>query len=108
MEKNKIEKVKEEFEKEPNSVEMHINRIPTHAHSSFKELANELFAGDYGMTLTYLIWREDLRSEFYQEYSRLEARIDELEKELSNMKDFVSNKLGNKDEEDKGSINTIG
>jgi hypothetical protein len=61
------------------SESLSMSRVPMPARKKFIELANTEFAGDYGMTLKYLVNSLEEKSKF--EY--LLARIEELEDAIS-------------------------
>ena len=94
------EKTEELKDKSQKAVSMSINRVPMHTFKSFKKLASELFADDYGAALTYLIYREDIRTEFYGEMEDFEERLSQLE--------AMIHKIASQDETKESESKTIG
>lgn len=82
-----LEKLKDRFAELPSPREMHISRVPKTTYDSFKELADNEFAGDYGMTLKWLLDREEIRDEMYSELSKLTERVRRLESVVSELND---------------------
>ncbi len=83
-----IQKIKEEFHDEPDTVKLRANRVPKYVSDDLKDEADEKFAGDYGMALTF--WhkrKEDVENlhtvinDLTARIARLERRIEEINKD---------------------------
>jgi len=88
MEDEDIQKIKDEFKEEPETVKFRANRVPKWVSDDLKDEANEKFAGDYGMALTY--WRLRIKrldnlittvNDLTKRVVRMEQRIEELNSE---------------------------
>jgi len=99
----KIEKIKEEFKGDPESVKLRINRVPKYVSDDLKELADEKFAGDYGMALTHYHQMYERVQQFHDVVADLQGRIARLEtrvQDLMNEDDEIS-------DEDKEGLDVI-
>lgn len=83
-----IQKIKEEFKSEPETVSLNINRVPKYVSDELKGQANEKFAGDYGMALTFWHLRnrrveelQDIVNDLISRIFKLENRFDRMESE---------------------------
>lgn len=77
-----IEKIKDEFKSEPQTVRLKINRVPEYVSNDLKDLANEKFAGDYGMALTFWHQRQERMDDVISVVHDLVARVARLERAL--------------------------
>lgn len=96
--KEDLEQLKEEIRSAPDADELHINRVPQGALDEFKDLANEQFAGDYGMTLAYLLRRENLRDDLFQVTKTNRMFIDQLAERLDIVEDQLSDEANEESE----------
>jgi len=68
-----------------NFQELHINRVPDPAVNKLQELAYDMFAGDYGATLAYLLELHELREEFDAKLVATNQKVVELEDRLNKL-----------------------
>lgn len=94
-----IQKIKEDFKGEPDTVKLRINRVPKYVSDDLKELADEKFAGDYGMALTYYHQMYQQHETFLNVVNDLTARVARLE---SRVQDLINGEDEVDDEGDEG------
>ncbi len=85
-----------------NQDSLHISRVPKKTRDAFVELANEDYAGDYGMCLVMLM------SQVINSNERmLLEEIDELNERLNQLEARVSSSASKETSEDKKTIKTL-
>ena len=77
-----IQQIKNSKGENFNFTELHINRVPDQAVQRLKNISYEMFAGDYGATLAYLLELHELRQEFDQKLVNTNRKVVELEDKL--------------------------
>lgn len=95
-----IEKIKDEFKDEPETVKLRINRVPKYVSDDLKDLANEKFAGDYGMALTFWHRRSEQHDKFQSIVNDLTARVARLER-------YVQELINDDEENDTEGLETL-
>lgn len=80
-----IEEIKGEFQEDPVTVKFRASRVPKYVSDDIKDLANEKFAGDYGMALTFLHRKHEQVDNLYETIADLTARVSRLERHLQNL-----------------------
>ena len=100
----KIKEIKDEFQEEPETVSLSINRVPKYVSDDLKDEAEEYFANDYGMALTF--WHREQKSlEVMQDrINHLKERIDQMERLLSQALNTEDDK---DDDEEENKLSTI-
>jgi len=96
---DEIQKIKDEFKSDPETVSLNINRVPKYVSDELKDLANERFAGDYGMALTH--WRNQ-----HNKVERLYKRIADLNNRIAKVERAVK-KLISEDTEDENNTESL-
>ncbi|MDY6788792.1 MAG: hypothetical protein SVV03_02405 [Candidatus Nanohaloarchaea archaeon] len=96
-----IDDIKDKFEGKPDPVDFHVNRLPRDVSSEIKDFADENFAGDYGMAITFLWERENVRDEMHSLFSELQQRVEKLEQQLNSL-------INEAEEDDNDGLDTIG
>jgi len=82
-----LEKIKDNFKEEPDHVSLNINRVPKYVSDELKDVANDMFAGDYGVALTYWKLQKDRVEELEQTVNDIHRRIGRLEAVVEDMRD---------------------
>jgi len=82
-----LEKIKDNFREEPDHVSLNINRVPKYVSDELKDVANDMFAGDYGVALTYWKLQKDRVEELEQTVNDIHRRIGRLEAVVEDMRD---------------------
>jgi len=77
-----IQQIKDSKGENYNFTELHINRVPDNAVQQLKDISYDMFAGDYGATLAYLLELHELRQEFDQKLVNTNRKVVELEDKL--------------------------
>ena len=77
-----IQQIKNSKGENFNFTELHINRVPDQEVDQLKNISYEMFAGDYGATLAYLLELHELRQEFDQKLVNTNRKVVELEDKL--------------------------
>jgi len=77
-----LDKIKERVTEEPDTVSFNASRVPRGISSSYKDLADEQFAGDYGMAMTYVWLQYEQMQSVHERMQHLENRIDRLNQRL--------------------------
>lgn len=95
------------MDEEPETVSFSVNRMPKEGFKMFKELANEMYAGDYGMTIMALIQREDLRAEFYDMIEDVGDKISEVEQKVGFLMQEYRDKEDDNSQDNK-TLDTLG
>jgi len=85
--KEELEKIKDNFREEPDHVSLNINRVPKYVSDELKDVANDMFAGDYGVALTYWKLQKDRVEELEQTVNDIHRRIGRLEAVVEDMRD---------------------
>jgi hypothetical protein len=85
-----------------NQDSLHISRVPKKDRDKFIELANEEFAGDYGMCLKYL-----LGGLLDSNQRMLLDEIEDLNERLTQLEARVSSSASKETSEDKKTIKTV-
>lgn len=88
----KLDKIKEEFREEPDTVSLNINRVPKYVSDALKSEAQEDWAGDYGMVLTF--WFKEKKS-----LEVMQRQIDALENKIEQLENLLTESLNSDDEE---------
>jgi methionine salvage enolase-phosphatase E1 len=78
QEKKGIAEIKERVLHKAPSTQLSISRVPMDIANKFKEIANEHFAGDYGMTLKYLIDKDQKETPLKDMLWDLRTEVDAL------------------------------
>jgi len=99
------EKTEQLKNKAPNPVSFSVNRMSQKGFDMFQSLANDMFAGDYGMTIQFLVMREDVRAEFYDRFEEMDQKIGELENKL---KYLMQNIRDSEEDENQNEPDTLG
>jgi len=79
-----IKTIKDNAGEKYNFQELHINRVPDPAVQKLQDLAYDMFAGDYGATLAYLLELHELRQEFDSKLVATNQKVVEIEDRLNN------------------------
>lgn len=95
FEDEELQNLREEFGK-VDEREFHVGRISARGHEEFTALADEMFAGDYGATITFLLEHYKRSQSFAQRHDELQDRITRLEQTVTNL----MNDLNEKDSRD--------
>lgn len=82
-----------------------INRVPDHTIQDLKDLSYDKFAGDYGMTLAFLIETYNLKDSFDKQVETANQKIIELMEEVEALKQELQNR---EESEDSKKVDTIG
>lgn len=104
--KKAIEQIKDKTGEKYNHSKLTINRVPDPSVEQLQELAYERFAGDYGMTLAYLLEINRLRDEFASMTKPLSEKISDINNRLDVMEQELKDKQSERSEDKK--VNTIG
>lgn len=99
LDESELDKIKDNFKEEPEHVSLNINRVPKYVSDELKDVANEMFAGDYGIALTYWKLQKDRVEELEETVNDIHRRIGRLEAVVEDMRET-------KDKQD--GLNTIG
>lgn len=105
MDDEQIQQIKDATGKNYNFTELHINRVPDRAVDQLQELAYDMFAGDYGATLAYLLELHELRQEFDQKLVATNRKVVELEDQLIKITTAMSSE--NQEENDSKKPDTL-
>lgn len=81
--------------------EFHVGRISGHGHDEFMALADEMFAGDYGATITFLLEHYKRSQSFAERHDQLQDRVNHLEQKVAQL----INKLDENNTERKTTLN---
>lgn len=92
VEDEKLQKIKEEFHGEPETVKLRINRVPKYVSDDLKDEANEYFGGDYGMALTF--WHREQKS-----LKIMEERLDSMKKRINSLESLLTKALNNEEDD---------
>lgn len=89
-EDDQLNAIKDKAGEQYNFQELHINRVPDPAVGKLQDLAYEMFAGDYGATLAYLLELHELREQFDEKLAATNRKVVELEDTLMKMQERES------------------
>lgn len=84
-----LNEIKNRKGKKHNFTELHINRVPDRSVDKLKDLAAEMFANDYGMTLAYLLELHEVRENFDDKLVATNRKVVELEDQVTRMKEMM-------------------
>lgn len=101
-----LNQIKDEAGRKYDHSKLTINRVPDKTIEKLQELSYDRFAGDYGLTLAYLIEINELRDEFASMTQPLNKKVNELESEIGELKQKI---IEEENQEENGSkVDTIG
>jgi len=86
-----IQEIKDKQGEKYNFTELHINRVPDHSVDKLKNLSYEMFAGDFGMTLAYLLELHEVRENFDSKLVATNRKVVELEDKVTRLKAELEN-----------------
>lgn len=103
---DQLERIKSEVGKKYDHSKITINRVPDESIQKLKSLAFEKFAGDYGLTLAYLLEIHELKENFDDKVSVTNQKVLELQNEVMQLREQLTPENNEKGEESK--VDTIG
>jgi len=101
-----LKQIKDEVGKKYNHQKLTINRVPDQTVEKLKELSYERFAGDYGMTLAFLVELHQLKDEFDKQVSVTNEKVMELQAQVQELQQALTE--AKEDEAEESKVNTIG
>lgn len=101
-----LEQIKDEAGKKYDHSELKINRVPDQAIEDLKDLAYDKFAGDYGLTLAYLLEVHKIKQEHDSQIAQHTEKVRELQEEVQALRQEIIDSRKSKDENFK--VDTIG
>ena len=102
---DQIQQIKDEVGKKYNHSKLTINRVPDKSVEKLKQLSFDKFAGDYGLTLAYLLEIHELKEEFDDKVSVTNQKVLELQNEIRELKQALN---GDGEEDGEKKVDTIG
>jgi len=96
-----LKQIKDKVGEQYNHSKLTINRVPDESVQKLKELSYEKFAGDYGLTLAYLLEIHELKDEFDQQLAATNQKVIEMQNELQALRQEIV------EQEDDGKVNTL-
>jgi len=103
--KEQLQQIKDNVGEKYNHQKLTINRVPDESVEKLKSLAYDKFAGDYGLTLAYLLEINELKEEFDQKTAVTNQKVLELQEEVQALKQRL---VEEKDSENDSKVDTIG
>jgi hypothetical protein len=82
---DQLNAIKDKAGEQYNFQELHINRVPDQAVGKLQDLAYEMFAGDYGAALAYLLELHEVREEFDSKLVATNQKVVEMDERLGNL-----------------------
>lgn len=86
---DQIKQIKDEVGRKYNHQKLTINRVPDETVEKIKSLSYNKFAGDYGLTLAYLVEIHDLKESFDDKVSVTNQKVLELQEEVQSLKQEI-------------------
>jgi len=83
---DQLKQIKNNVGKKYNHSKLTINRVPDETVQELKELSYEKFAGDYGMTLAFLVETYKLKEDFDKQVSVTNEKVLELQEQVQSLK----------------------
>lgn len=84
-EDDQLKAIKDKAGEQHNFQELHINRVPDEAVGKLQDLAYEMFAGDYGAALAYLLELHEIRGNFDDKLVATNRKVVELEDKVNQL-----------------------
>jgi len=100
-EEDQLNAIKDKAGEQYNFQELHINRVPDQAVGKLQDLAYEMFAGDYGAALAYLLELHEVREEFDSKLVATNQKVVEMDERIGNIEAAL--KQQEKNDKDDGS-----
>lgn len=100
-----LEAIKDKAGEKHNHQKLTINRAPDEAVGKLQDISYELFAGDYGATLMYLVRLHELRSEFNRQVEDTNKRVGQMNRRISRLEEQLSDET---EEKNDSKVDTIG
>lgn len=100
-----IETIKDKTGEKHNHQKLTINRVPDEAVGKLQDISYELFAGDYGATLAYLVELHKVRNQFLESLETTQKEVKQVRAEVGRLNE----KIEQQNNDDNGSkVDTIG
>lgn len=84
-EDDQLKAIKDKAGEQYNFQELHINRVPDQAVGKLQDLAYNMFAGDYGAALAYLLELHEVRENFDSKLVATNRKVVELEDKVNQL-----------------------
>lgn len=101
---NPIEHIKRQLDENDKVRGFSISRVPTKTHEEFKEIAENMFADDYGMTLAFLVHYYKMQDEHEE---RINDIVDDLRQDINSLKTAIIAGQNQESESDDKKVETI-
>lgn len=102
-----LKQIKDEVGKKYNHSKLTINRVPDESVQKLKQLSYDKFAGDYGLTLAYLLEIHELKEEFDSKVSVTNEKVLELQNEVIQLKQLLQEQDEAENEAKESKVDTI-
>lgn len=99
-----LKQIKDEVGKKYDHSKLTINRVPDESVEKLKQLSYDKFAGDYGLTLAYLLEINELKEDFDKQVGVTNEKVLELQQQVMQLKQMIEEE--NSTSKD-GKVNTI-